>query len=297
MPIAPYYYQFSAKIMGMNYIFIKILVILLLILLDKNGVNGEENVPCFFIFGDSLVDNGNNNRLPTSAKVNYKPYGIDLLSSPDPTGRFSNGLTPVDILGELLGFEELIPPFSSASGDMILKGVNYASGAAGIRQESGQHLRLYSYGARKVALIGLGPIGCIPYAMKSFGAKNGSICVDEVNEAIQLFNQKLISLVDNFNNKFNDSAKFIYVNSFGIGSGDPTAAGFKFLNTSCCPTNNIGQCIPNGKVCEKRELYVFWDDIHPTQAVNGFTANRSYNAFLPSDTYPIDIKQLVALQL
>ncbi|KAM6552298.1 hypothetical protein CsatB_002106 [Cannabis sativa] len=387
MPIAPYYYQFSAKIMGMNYIFIKILVILLLILLDKNGVNGEENVPCFFIFGDSLVDNGNNNRLPTSAKVNYKPYGIDLLSSPDPTGRFSNGLTPVDILGQLLGFEKFIPPFSSASGDMILKGVNYASGAAGIRQESGQHLgarvsldkqlwnhqitilrmnhilnnqknynynyksstkdylekclyyvgmgsndylnnyflpkiyssshiytpqqyasllidqyqkqiqRLYSYGARKVALIGLGPIGCIPYAMKSFGAKNGSICVDEVNEAIQLFNQKLISLVDNFNIKFNDSAKFIYVNSFGIGSGDPTAAGFKFLNTSCCPTNNIGQCIPNGKVCEKRELYVFWDDIHPTQAVNGFTASRSYNAFLPSDTYPIDIKQLVALQL
>uniref|UniRef100_A0A803QF26 Reverse transcriptase domain-containing protein n=1 Tax=Cannabis sativa TaxID=3483 RepID=A0A803QF26_CANSA len=169
-----------------------------------------------WISAQSSLDNGNNNRLPTSAKVNYKPYGIDLLSSPDPTGRFSNG--------QLLGFEKFIPPFSSASGDMILKGVNYASGAAGIRQESGQHLRLYSYGARKVALIGLGPIGCIPYAMKSFGAKNGSICVDEVNEAIQLFNQKLISLVDNFNNKFNDSAKFIYVNSFGIGSGDPTAA-------------------------------------------------------------------------
>jgi hypothetical protein len=28
-------------------------------------VHGEPQVPCFFIFGDSLADNGNNNLLPT----------------------------------------------------------------------------------------------------------------------------------------------------------------------------------------------------------------------------------------
>ncbi|KAL2927976.1 hypothetical protein RDABS01_001679 [Bienertia sinuspersici] len=39
--------------------------------------NNEPKVPCFFIFGDSLSDVGNNNNLNTKAKVNYPPYGID----------------------------------------------------------------------------------------------------------------------------------------------------------------------------------------------------------------------------
>ena len=41
---------------------------------------------------------------------------------------------------ELLGFDDYIPPYVSASGQDILKGVNYASAAAGIREETGQHL-------------------------------------------------------------------------------------------------------------------------------------------------------------
>jgi hypothetical protein len=55
-------------------------------------------VPCFFIFGDSLVDNGNNNVIVSMARANYPPYGIDFAGGP--TGRFSNGLTTVDVLGE-----------------------------------------------------------------------------------------------------------------------------------------------------------------------------------------------------
>lgn len=53
-----------------------------------------------WIFGDSLVDNGNNNFLNSIAKSNYFPYGIDF--NRGPTGRFSNGKTFVDILGNLL---------------------------------------------------------------------------------------------------------------------------------------------------------------------------------------------------
>lgn len=44
------------------------------------------------------------------------------------------------IAAQLLGFENLIPPFANTSGSDILKGVNYASGAAGIRVESGTHM-------------------------------------------------------------------------------------------------------------------------------------------------------------
>ena len=64
------------------------------------GVRGAPQVPCYFIFGDSLVDNGNNNQLSSLARADYLPYGIDF--SNGPTGRFSNGKTTVDVIGELL---------------------------------------------------------------------------------------------------------------------------------------------------------------------------------------------------
>ncbi|KAI5447611.1 hypothetical protein KIW84_015173 [Lathyrus oleraceus] len=77
---------------------------------------------------------GNNNNLPTSQKSNYKPYGIDFPIGP--TGRFTNGRTSIDIITQLLGFEKFIPPFANTNGSDILKGVNYASGGAGIRNET-----------------------------------------------------------------------------------------------------------------------------------------------------------------
>lgn len=59
-------------------------------------VVGKPQVPCLFIFGDSLSDSGNNNNLHTDAKVNNLPYGIDFPLGP--TGRFTNGRTSVDII-------------------------------------------------------------------------------------------------------------------------------------------------------------------------------------------------------
>lgn len=66
----------------------------------QDGDGGrKELVPAMFIFGDSLIDNGNNNDLPSFAKANYYPYGIDF-NGGRPTGRFSNGLTMVDGIGQ-----------------------------------------------------------------------------------------------------------------------------------------------------------------------------------------------------
>lgn len=51
----------------------------------------------FFVFGDSLVDSGNNNYLVTTARADSPPYGIDYPTG-RPTGRFSNGLNLPDII-------------------------------------------------------------------------------------------------------------------------------------------------------------------------------------------------------
>ena len=55
-------------------------------------------MPATFIFGDSLVDAGNNNYIASLSKANYPPNGIDFLGH-QPTGRYTNGRTIVDILG------------------------------------------------------------------------------------------------------------------------------------------------------------------------------------------------------
>ncbi|XP_015886209.2 GDSL esterase/lipase At1g71691 [Ziziphus jujuba] len=100
------------------------------------AVSRKEMVPAMFIFGDSLIDNGNNNNLASFAKANYYPYGIDFNGGP--TGRFSNGYTMVDEIAQLLGLP-LIPAYSEASGEQLLHGVNYASAAAGILDITGRN--------------------------------------------------------------------------------------------------------------------------------------------------------------
>ncbi|KZV33100.1 GDSL esterase/lipase-like [Dorcoceras hygrometricum] len=106
---------------------------------QEDGAGGSERkalVPAMFIFGDSLIDNGNNNNLASLAKANYFPYGIDF--SGGSTGRFSNGYTIVDTIAELLGLP-LVPPYSEVSGDQMRYGVNYASAAAGILDDTGRN--------------------------------------------------------------------------------------------------------------------------------------------------------------
>jgi phospholipase/lecithinase/hemolysin len=346
---------------------------LVVVLNLQSHVHGVPQVPCYFIFGDSLADNGNNNLLQTKAKANYPPYGIDFPNGP--TGRFTNGLTTFDMIAQLLGFDKLIPPFATTNDSDILQGVNYASGAAGIRQETGNHMgdcislggqlknhwvtvsriikklgnkytamkylnkclysvgmgnndyinnyfmpknyntshqytpaqyarvlirqysrqieTLYHDGARKFALFGAGVVGCTPNSIFLYGTK-GKPCVEEINTAVTLFNQQLISLVDNLNRNLT-GAKAIYVNSYQMGSGDPSVLGFKVTDVGCCPVDQDGQCTPSKTPCQNRTEYVFWDAFHPTEAANRVSASRSYKAYLPNDTYPIDISHLVQL--
>ncbi|XP_013634422.1 PREDICTED: GDSL esterase/lipase At2g23540 [Brassica oleracea var. oleracea] len=103
---------------------------------NKNGGLGAS-----FIFGDSLVDAGNNNYLPTLSRANMQPNGIDFKASGgNPTGRFTNGRTIGDIVGEELGSANYAIPFlaPNATGKALLAGVNYASGGGGIMNATGR---------------------------------------------------------------------------------------------------------------------------------------------------------------
>jgi len=108
---------------------------------DLGEVVDEFGGGASFIFGDSLVDAGNNNYIPSLSKANMTPNGIDFAASGGmPTGRFTNGRTIADIIGEMLGQADYSPPFlaPNTSGGAILNGVNYASGGAGILNATGK---------------------------------------------------------------------------------------------------------------------------------------------------------------
>ncbi|MBA0861760.1 hypothetical protein Goshw_000572 [Gossypium schwendimanii] len=106
-----------------------------------NGAGSNEGLGASFIFGDSLVDAGNNNYLQTLSRANIPPNGIDFKASGgQPTGRYTNGRTIGDIVGEELGVPSYAVPYlaPNSTGKAILYGVNYASGGGGIMNATGR---------------------------------------------------------------------------------------------------------------------------------------------------------------
>lgn len=66
------------------------------------GNNGGQLVNAVYVFGDSLVDVGNNDYLPAPAPRANRPYGMDLPGRP--TGRFTNGYNLADVICKCLYF-------------------------------------------------------------------------------------------------------------------------------------------------------------------------------------------------
>lgn len=97
----------------------------------------QSHARAFFVFGDSLVDNGNNNYLATTARADSPPYGIDYPTH-RPTGRFSNGYNIPDLISQHMGTEATLPYLSpELTGQRLLVGANFASAGIGILNDTG----------------------------------------------------------------------------------------------------------------------------------------------------------------
>ncbi|XP_031375896.1 GDSL esterase/lipase At1g29660-like [Punica granatum] len=262
-------------------------------------VQGAPQVPCYFIFGDSLADCGNNNNLNTLARPNYYPYGLDFPKGP--TGRFTNGRTVADVIGLLCSNYVLynmtcsnndymnnyfMPEFYPTSKEYTPQ--QYADVL--VKQYSEQLKRLYSYGARKVAIFGVGLIGQVPEMKNRFGA-NSSM----VDDAAQLFSNKLLPLVNDLNRQLT-CAKFTYIDTTAITITSAPLLAFLHPRDTCCElVKNLGICIEGRPPCPLRGLYAYFDGFHPTEVVNKAFATRAYDRLLPSDASPYGIKQLAQL--
>ncbi|KAL3598566.1 hypothetical protein D5086_006484 [Populus alba] len=95
----------------------------------------KKHVVPFFIFGDSILDAGNNNYINTTTldQANFWPYGETFFKFP--TGRFSDGRLAPDFIAEYLNLP-LIPPYLQPGNHRYLAGVNFASAGAGALAET-----------------------------------------------------------------------------------------------------------------------------------------------------------------
>ncbi|XP_047173698.1 GDSL esterase/lipase At4g16230-like isoform X4 [Vigna umbellata] len=225
----------------------------MLSLLFRFGFSND--VPASFVFGDSLVDVGNNNYIVSLAKANHDPFGIDFGM---PTGRFSNGKTVVDVIsgilnnsGEifidnfantreeiisLIGAPEALNLFKKALFTVALGSNDFLDNyltplfsiperllvspesfvATLISRLRLQLTRLFSLGARKIVVANVGPIGCIPYIRDvNLNLYDEDECVTFPNELAQLFNTQLKSLVEELGTKLEGSL-FVYADVYHI---------------------------------------------------------------------------------
>ncbi|KAK7854304.1 gdsl esterase/lipase 5 [Quercus suber] len=91
----------------------------------------------FFIFGDSVVDDGNNNYINTTTGLqsNFAPYGETFFRYP--AGRSSNGRLITDFIAQYAKLP-LIPPYLHPGYERFIDGANFASIGAGALDETNQ---------------------------------------------------------------------------------------------------------------------------------------------------------------
>ncbi|CAI0380279.1 unnamed protein product [Linum tenue] len=116
----------------LHVLFACILALLICSAAAAESYNKKNQVPAVFVFGDSLVDTGNNNYVHTIAKGNFPPYGRDFAGG-RATGRFSNAKGVADYIAQVLGVKQLLPPYLDPSLDLqeLLTGVCFASAGSG----------------------------------------------------------------------------------------------------------------------------------------------------------------------
>ncbi|KDP25209.1 hypothetical protein JCGZ_20365 [Jatropha curcas] len=338
-----------------------------------------------FVFGDSLVDAGNNDYFFTLSKANSPPYGIDFKPSGGrPTGRFTNGRTIPDIIGQELGAKTFPPPYLAPNTQIsaIIGGINYASGASGILDQTGflfigrvplgqqvsyfeksrsymvnvmgehgtreflkkaifslttgsndilnyiqpsipffgvnkvspsvfqdfmvsnltvQLKRLHNLGARKFIVVGIGPLGCIPF-IRALSLLPGRTCSVNVNELIKGYNKKLREMLNGLNQEMGPESVFVFANSYdivlslihnyrqyGFEDGYEPCCGGYFPPFVCFKERNESSW--SSVLCNDRSKYLFWDAYHPTEAANIIIAKKLLDGD-KSVSFPINIREL-----
>ncbi|KAL5723345.1 hypothetical protein ACHQM5_006756 [Ranunculus cassubicifolius] len=155
----------------------------------------------------------------------------------------------------------------------------------------GKHLRtLYDLGARKFVVFNVARLGCVPGVINDAKPKPTTVCVEDINDKVFLYNSKLRSMITDLEHKFVGST-FVQGDLYGMNRSSATA-GFFMRPTPCCKSRDAttGLCIQGSSPCFLRTISIFWDAYHPTATVNIAQATECFIGFFSCS--PINIRQL-----
>ncbi|KAK1280050.1 GDSL esterase/lipase [Acorus gramineus] len=244
--------------------------------------SSAQTVPALFVFGDSLVDVGNNNHLPLSLlKADFPHNGVDYPGRKS-TGRFSNGRNAADFIADKLGIPTS-PPY--------LHYINLFISCLAFPLQN-----IYNLGGRKFAFVGVGPIGCSP--AKRNGNSAGD-CEEDINSMCTMYNEAVKSLFSSMKTDLPDmSYSFFdtYVADLEYIQ-NPSKYGFVEVKAACCGLGHLNAkiaCTPISTYCPNRKDHLFWDFYHPTETVSHMLSDTAFDGSPPS-VNPINIRQLVGL--
>ncbi|XP_056169881.1 GDSL esterase/lipase 5-like [Syzygium oleosum] len=253
-----------------------------------------------------------------------------------PTGRFFDGRLIVDFIAEYAKLP-LIPPYLKIKDDEFMGGANFASGGAvalvedlkmqlkqleqlekKLRKEMGSEKSIsmddyvgmaignitsvlqgiYKVGGRKFAMIGIGPIGCVP-GMRAL-TRNGA-CLGEATTLAKLHNIALTSVLTKLETQLH-GFEYSYFDFYTSGSERiqyPSKYGFKDAEIACCGLGPYRANLSCGgqrgakeySLCHRPKKYVFFDAYHPTGRANRQFAQLMWNGSL-SIIRPRNLKAL-----
>ncbi|KAJ7534764.1 hypothetical protein O6H91_12G003000 [Diphasiastrum complanatum] len=140
---------------------------------------------------------------------------------------------------------------------------------------------LYKLGARKIALLSLPPLGCLPSQRFMHGlGKTG--CVEFLNTVAQQFNERLQDTLIMMKTSLPGS-KLAYLDSYTTLYNviqNPSKYGFKDSSLGCCGTGRLAVadiCLSiDPGTCQDASNYVFFDSFHPTDATYSILADVLY---------------------
>ncbi|KAF5729756.1 hypothetical protein HS088_TW20G00120 [Tripterygium wilfordii] len=169
--------------------------------------------------------------------------------------------------------------------------------ASTVRQEI---KNLYNLSVRRVVLMGLPPIGCAPHYLWRYRSDNGE-CIEGINNMIMECNFVMRYMVEELTREIPD-ANIIFCDVYE-GSMDiidnHLRYGFNVTTDACCGLGKYKgwvMCLSPEMACSNASNHIWWDQYHPTDAVNAILAENVWSGLHSQMCYPMNLKDMVSPQ-